>query len=818
MSFLWLNPSPLIYYYPNHNELGENHEIISKNYQHYPYCYPTSWIGPKTDSQPVYAGDQYQKYESNSATPPTDYVPTPSNSNQVGQSIAAPNALGSLVAVFQDVAPWGSTSTQDILTANGMSFEMHTSMEFGTIDFNQFPMIVIAGDQPQAFYDRYATYQSKFENYVIAGGYLNFFACDMGWNGGNLTAPLPGGVIPGDQYDLTNNIIDPAHPLVAGVPNPFTGNYASHAYFTNLVPGTSTIATDTAGNLTLIHYDLGYGTVAAFGQPLEISHAWGWDAGQILTNALTLIAAVGDYVWDDVNGDGVQDPAENGINGILIHLYQDNGNNIPEPNTVDGAPIATTVTANIGGDDGYYRFSDYFVAGGYFIEYVVTPGFTISPKDNHPTSNDDLDSDADPTTGLTDVFIVTPGAGDYSRDVGMFGSPTAVIGNLIWEDMSLDGVQDLPAENGIDGITVNLFYDNGDNIPDPVTDYPIDSTTTAGGGLYQFDFLAEGNYFLEIEPPANYVFSPKNNHPTNDDTLDSDASASGLIDVFFLVDAGIDNTRDAGMVEYDYISITDGNWHTAGTWSANAVPDATSAVTIASGTTVTVDANATCDTLFIEQNGTLIIPAGVTLSVETSLVNQGTIQQTQAVGSGATVEFLHIQDSGASSTRYRGAVVDTSVTTSDLGNVTISVQGIDQAGGEYCTTTGAGSPAYADRCFEITVGTDGAADLTLYGLTNELNGITEANLAVYRFRGTGLGWAELTSSNGNLGSYSFASAQTSGFSHFLLGASGNAPTAIELQEFSADSGTQFLIGTAFLSATLALTLGGLFIWKRREAS
>ena len=131
------------------------------------------------------------------------------------------------------------------------------------------------------------------------------------------TAPLPGGVIPGDQYDSTNNIIDPAHPLVAGVPNPFTGSFASHAYFTNLVPGTSTIATNTAGNLTLIHYDLGYGTVAAFGQPLEISHAWGWDAGQILTNALTLIAAVGDYVWDDVNGDGVQDPAENGIDGIV---------------------------------------------------------------------------------------------------------------------------------------------------------------------------------------------------------------------------------------------------------------------------------------------------------------------------------------------------------------------------------------------------------------------------------------------------------------------------------------------------------------------
>ena len=150
-----------------------------------------------TASQPVYAGDQYQKYEPNSATPPTDYVPAPSNSNhnQAGQSIAAPNALGSLVAVFT-LCTLVFISTEDMMIFNVCPFEMHTSMEFSTIDFNQFPMIVIAGDQPQAFYDRYATYQSKFENYVIAGGYLNFFACDMGWNGKNYTVLSPALLFP----------------------------------------------------------------------------------------------------------------------------------------------------------------------------------------------------------------------------------------------------------------------------------------------------------------------------------------------------------------------------------------------------------------------------------------------------------------------------------------------------------------------------------------------------------------------------------------------------------------------------------------------
>jgi hypothetical protein len=71
----------------------------------------------------------------------------------------------------------------------------------------------------------------------------------------------------------------------------------------------------------------------------------------------------------------------------------------------------------------------------------------------------------------------------------------------------------------------------------------------------------------------------------------------------------------------------------------------------------------------------------------------GTLQQTQAVGSSTTVDFLQIEDSSMS-VEYRGATIDA---TNNLGNVTVSVEAVDRAGGEYCTTDGGTSPAYAGR-------------------------------------------------------------------------------------------------------------------------
>jgi len=59
-------------------------------------------------------------------------------------------------------------------------------------------------------------------------------------------------------------------------------------------------------------------------------------------------ASLGNYVWVDGNNDGQQgNGADIGLNGVTVNLYKG-----------DGTLVATTTTANNGGNPGYYLFSD----------------------------------------------------------------------------------------------------------------------------------------------------------------------------------------------------------------------------------------------------------------------------------------------------------------------------------------------------------------------------------------------------------------------------------------------------------------------------
>src|SRR5262245_59652397 len=63
-------------------------------------------------------------------------------------------------------------------------------------------------------------------------------------------------------------------------------------------------------------------------------------------------AGLGDYVWKDDNGNGIQDANEVGVNGVTVNLYQ-----CGSPTVI----VATTVTVNNPASpnpskDGYYSF------------------------------------------------------------------------------------------------------------------------------------------------------------------------------------------------------------------------------------------------------------------------------------------------------------------------------------------------------------------------------------------------------------------------------------------------------------------------------
>lgn len=131
----------------------------------------------------------------------------------------------------------------------------------------------------------------------------------------------------------------------------------------------------------------------------------------------------------------------------------------------------------------------------------------------------------------------------------------AAIGDFVWIDINMNGIQD-EGEPGKKGVTVSL-YDCQNNF--------VASTTTNNDGLYLFDNLMPGDYYIEFKKPAGYFFTMQDQG--GDDTKDSDADpATGTTICTTLEEGETDLTWDAGLYQEEKVGCT----HTQGYWKTHA--------------------------------------------------------------------------------------------------------------------------------------------------------------------------------------------------------------------------------------------------------
>jgi len=234
------------------------------------------------------------------------------------------------------------------------------------------------------------------------------------------------------------------------------------------------------------------------------------------------LARLGDRVWEDLNGNGLQDDAEPGISGVTVQLLDS-----------DGEEFATTTTDV----SGFYFFAA-LPAGLYQVQFTTPDGFSPTVADASPSGTSDADtrdSDADPTTGLTPPIELGAGDIDITVDAGFYRPAT--LGDEVWEDLDGDGIND-PDEPSISGVTVQLFREGEDTA--------VGQQTTQDG-LYLFDNLAPGNYFVIFQPPDEFSFTVQDRG--NDDSLDSDANpVSGVTSIVMLTSGEEDRNLDVGLV------------------------------------------------------------------------------------------------------------------------------------------------------------------------------------------------------------------------------------------------------------------------------
>ena len=197
---------------------------------------------------------------------------------------------------------------------------------------------------------------------------------------------------------------------------------------------------------------------------------------------------VGNRIWFDANWDGIQDPGETGMNGVVVELVQ-------------GGVVVDTVTTS---GDGNYIFED--VTPGVSLDIRIAqsnfdPGGVFAAGGSHEDypnltvvdtgADDGDDSDASLVSGLPTITVNTS-ATDHTFDFGFVNAPLRV-GNRVFLDEDGNGSQN-GTEPGIDDVTVQLW--STDAAGDPVAIIATD--VTASGGFYVFESLIPGDYVIAI--------------------------------------------------------------------------------------------------------------------------------------------------------------------------------------------------------------------------------------------------------------------------------------------------------------------------------
>ena len=280
-----------------------------------------------------------------------------------------------------------------------------------------------------------------------------------------------------------NGALDSGDQVVASTQSDADGGYL----FTKLPPGDYFVDVTDADNPNgdlgaLVHTLGGQSKPDAFG-PIHLT------AGEVYKDAdfgyvhqPAGKAVIGDTVWYDANGDGIQQPGEPGIPGVTVMTE-------PEDSAVSPQTALTD-------ENGHYWFS--VLPGGYKIK--VTPPAGLSAT----------------TPTVHGPVQVTAGEKYLRADFGFTDNEPGAIGDLIFEDANENGVFDA-GEAPLAGVSVDLIRDkDGDGVWD--AGEPVIATTTttgsldANGGNYRFSGLPAGHYLVHVSD-ANGVLLDYNRGP-----------------------------------------------------------------------------------------------------------------------------------------------------------------------------------------------------------------------------------------------------------------------------------------------------------------
>ena len=200
---------------------------------------------------------------------------------------------------------------------------------------------------------------------------------------------------------------------------------------------------------------------------------WGAIAGMCIPNPIE----IGNYVWLDTNGDGIQNTCEEGIPNVIVELYDSEGAILLGTTTTnsEGLYYFNTSNVNQNGASGILAETEYIIkipnASGESQQSALE--LLIATDSN--IGADNLDSDGVPMDDMVVVEVLTgtSGCSDHTIDIGF---QEYIVCNVNTTEISCfdagDGIISITAEaanaealeysiNGTDFFSTNEFTDLG---------------------------------------------------------------------------------------------------------------------------------------------------------------------------------------------------------------------------------------------------------------------------------------------------------------------------------------------------------------------
>ena len=246
--------------------------------------------------------------------------------------------------------------------------------------------------------------------------------------------------------------------------------------------------------------------------------------------------AIGDTVYRDTNGNGTQDPGEEGISGVNLTLTN------PGPDGNFGTPDDTTQTTTTD-ENGTY-------------------GFPNLPPGNYRVVVDNPPDGLTPTQTPPETIVVEAGQNFDTADFGFSPQQVGSIGDTVYRDNNNNSVQD-EGDTGIAGVTVTLINPGADG-EFGTADDTTQTTTTNESGIYTFSNLPAGNYRVTSATPEG--LTPTQTQPDtvnlqsgqNIDTVDFGFSPQevGSIGDTVYIDTNRNNIQDPGELGREGVTVT----------------------------------------------------------------------------------------------------------------------------------------------------------------------------------------------------------------------------------------------------------------------